>query len=320
MMTRSDAGSMTARLCAFARAYHSGLGKSKIFDDYLAHDMIGKNDYDNIGTLIKNDGDDSTVSRRYGFESLWTFELMDRFYSPVILSRAAFAERALCRFVRKNHEAQYVICGAGLDTFAFRNMWANLRIFELDKKSTHEHKLKRIKELHWDIPDNASYAAIDFKRGNLVDTLLKAGFDVKKPTFFSILGVAYYLSADEFESLIGQISILSDDSRCELVFDFPDDGASGNRAWLNRMARLTASLGEPMEKGFSIDEMRSLLSRRSFSIIRHESPDEIQQDFFLGRIDGQKAPDDVHFILARSMKTMKNKNSTSKEVHEHERI
>ena len=83
--------SMTAKLCSFARAYHSMLGKNKIFDDYLAYDIIGKDVYDEIGSLLKGQVEATGQLPRYGFESLLVFEEMDHYFSPIALSRIAFA-------------------------------------------------------------------------------------------------------------------------------------------------------------------------------------------------------------------------------------
>ena len=104
--------SMTAKLCSFARAYHSMLGKNKIFDDYLAYDIIGKDEYDRIGDLLKGQAEAAHHTPMYGFESLQVFDEMDRYFSPIALSRVAFAERALERFAGRQRACQYVICGA----------------------------------------------------------------------------------------------------------------------------------------------------------------------------------------------------------------
>ena len=112
--------SMTAKLCSFARAYHSLLGKDKIFDDYLAYDIIGKDEYDKIGRLVAGDAaEDAAV---YGFESLKPFARLNRCFTPVALSRTAFAEQALARFSVSDHLLTGESCTAEERQTSFNDM------------------------------------------------------------------------------------------------------------------------------------------------------------------------------------------------------
>ena len=291
--------SATAKLCAFARAYHSSMGKQKIFDDYLAYDMVGAEDYDRLLRMIGESCSPEEYFRRYGFESTLSFEEMNRCFAPIILPRTAFAEQALGHFADAWGSCQYIICGAGLDTFAFRNQRSDIRIFELDHPDTQAHKLERIQALRWNIPENVCYAGIDFTRDKLSDVLLAAGYRPEEPAFFSILGVTYYLSAHDFSGMVHDISYLSRAGN-QLVFDFPDETTffgSGER--VQELAALTARLGEPMQQGFSVKEVRQLLRRQGVRIVHHAAPEEIQREFFGNRLDKQRAFENIHFILGQ---------------------
>ena len=291
--------SMTAKLCSFARAYHSMLGKNKIFDDYLAYDIIGKDVYDEIGSLLKGQVEAAGQLPRYGFESLLVFEEMDHYFSPIALSRIAFAERALDRFARNRASCQYVICGAGMDTFAFRNTDEAVQVFELDHPDTQAYKLRRIHELRWEVPPNAHYAAIDFEQDDLGQTLLHSGFHTSEPSFFSLLGVSYYLTAEAFREFVRSVSILASPGS-QFVLDFPDESTfePDSTSRVRRLAQITEQLGEPMRHGFSLAEMREILASEGFVIRNHESPADIQRHFFADRTDHQQAMENVHFILA----------------------
>ena len=140
-----DMESVTAKLCSFARAYHSNHEKNKIFDDYLAYDLMGKEEYDEIGQLIEHEYDKSLFDLAYTFSGKRIRDKLNRYISPIPLSRAAFAERELTRFTWQRGECQYVICGAGMDTFAFRNDNPNIRIFEIDHPDTQRYKLEKIR-------------------------------------------------------------------------------------------------------------------------------------------------------------------------------
>lgn len=291
--------SMTAKLCSFARAYHSNNERSKIFDDYLAFDLMGIDEYEEIGQLIEHNYDRALFDPARSFSSPRIREELNQYISPIPLSRAAFAERELARFAEERDECQYVICGAGMDTFAFRNENPHIRVFEVDHPDTQRYKLKKIEALEWSIPSNVRYVPVDFSKDDMAAELKKAGFDTGLPTFFAILGVTYYLTLPVFEHTLKQIGALAAPGS-KLVFDFPDDSTFQNSAAerIHTLSDITALLGEPMRHGYSLSEVGAALARQGFLIDAHESPKRIQKRFFDGRADGKSAFENIHFVLA----------------------
>ena len=291
--------SITAKLCSFSRAYHSNYGKQKIFDDYLAYDLMGKDEYEEIGQLIEHDFNTAAVAPQRSFRGESVYPKLDRYISPIPLSRIAFAEKELVKFAKKNGPCQYVICGAGMDTFAFRNGNPDIRIFELDHPDTQRYKLERIRQLEWNIPKNVRYVSIDFAKDDMTEVLQKADFDLTLPTFFALLGVTYYLTLKVFEQTIEKISRLSRVGN-QFVFDFPDQTTFSPNGVerVRRLTQITAKLGEPMQHGFTVSEIQKALFRHNFSVRIHESPETIQAHFFKNRADNQKAFENIHFILA----------------------
>lgn len=291
--------SLTAKLCSFARAYHSNIGKKKIYDDYLAYDMMGKEEYEEVGQLIENDFEVSAFDDKRGFNGSLVYPVLNRYITPIPLSRIAFAENALQEFVKEHGTCQYVICGAGMDTFAFRNGNPEIRIFELDHPDTQRYKLERIRDLEWNIPENVRHVPIDFSTDDMNEVLERAGFDRKLPTFFSILGVLYYLTLPVFEQTLEMISGISENGN-QVVFDFPDENTfsreNARRAY--DLAKITDKLGEPMKHGFRVSEIRQALAGNRFTVVRHETPESIQKTYFDERTDGQTAYENIHFILA----------------------
>lgn len=291
--------SLTAKLCSFARAYHSNHGREKIFDDYLAFDMMGAEEYEEIGQLIEHGYEPKAFNPCKRFSKEKAYREIDRYFTPIIVSRIAFAEGALHAFVKKHGRCQYVICGAGMDTFAFRNDNANITIFELDHPDTEKFKQARIRALSWNIPKNVHYVSVDFSRDNMIDALLAAGFDQKRPSFFAILGVSYYLTLPVFTETLSKIGSLSGRGN-QLVFDFPDDttfraeGAERPKG----LAQITEKLGEEMLHGFSMQEIRQALGCCGFQIYEHADPEEIENKFFKGRTDSLSAYENIHYILA----------------------
>lgn len=291
--------SITAKLCSFARAYHSNVGRKKIFDDYLAYDLMGKQEFEKIGHLIQNDFDLRNTDENEDFETERIFSELNRYIAPIPLSRIAFAEQKLLEFAEKYKKCQYVICGAGMDTFAFRNDNANIKIFELDHPDTGRYKRERISELEWNIPKNLIFVPIDFSKDDMNEELLKAGFNPDIPSFFAILGVSYYLTLPVFEQTIKKISELCR-AEGKIVFDYPDETTlrEKNAERVHTLADITEKLGEKMLHGYSFAEVNSVLDKYDFEIEDHETPQMIQKHYFDGRDDGITAFENIHFMLA----------------------
>ena len=138
----------------------------------------------------------------------------------------------------------------------------------------------------------------------MVKSLKCAGLQPDVPTFFSILGVTYYLTLPVFEETFEKINRISSVGS-RLVFDFPDETTfekyQNKRAY--ELAQITDKLGEPMQHGFTIEEIRRTVSENGFSVIRHETPQIIQKNYFENRADGQSAFENIHFILAEKKET-----------------
>ena len=290
--------SVTAKLCSFARAFHSNIERNKIFDDYLAYDLMGKDEFEKIGQLIQNDFDAEKSDKNYTFASNKIANCINRYITPIPLSRIAFAENKLDAFAQHCGKCQYVICGAGMDTFAFRNDNPEIKVFELDHPDTGRYKRRRIRELEWIIPDNLTFVPIDFSKDDMSERLLTSGYDPEIPTFFAILGVSYYLTLSIFEETIRKISLLCE-AESKVVFDYPDEttlrGQSAER--VRTLADITEKLGEKMLHGYSYKEVYAVLERHGFEIEEHETPQMIQLLYFENRSD-MAAFENINFILA----------------------
>jgi len=295
-----DMESVTAKLCSFARAYHSNHERNKIFDDYLAYDLMGKEEYEEIGQLIEHDYNKALFDQAYSFSGMRILNKLNRYISPIPLSRAAFAERELVRFSRERGDCQYVICGAGMDTFAFRNDNPKIKTFEIDHPDTQRYKLEKIKKLEWNIPANVRFVAVDFSKDDMAMELKKAGYDPNAPSFFAILGVTYYLTLPVFEETLERIGAISAVGS-KLVFDFPDETTlrDDTSERVSTLSGITESLGETMLHGYSVPEVDEALTRHGFIIDEHATPKKIQERFFENRDDGQSAFENIHFILAK---------------------
>ena len=119
---------------------------------------------------------------------------------------------------------QYVILGAGMDTFAFREgeFLAKHQVFEVDHPLTQKDKIERITRAGWSVPDNLTFVPVDFTKDNLAERLTASGFDPSAKSFFSWLGVTYYLSTEAIDTMLAALSELCEDGST-LVFDYPDE-------------------------------------------------------------------------------------------------
>lgn len=291
--------SVTAKLCSFARAYHSNNDRNKIFDDFLAYDIMGKDEYEEIGQLIEHDFKAELYDDTYSFKNADIRDRLFKYILPIPLSRAAFIEKEVDKFVKEHGRCQYVICGAGNDTFAFRNENPNIKVFEIDHPDTQRYKLDKIRELEWIIPENVKYVPVDFAKDDLLTKLIAYGFEYREPSVFAIPGVTYYLTLPVFEETLDNMSrIASKESR--VIFDFPDETTFLEDApeRVKTLSTITEGLGEKMKHGYSYEEIKEALSRHSLFVDEHESPEDIENNYFKNRADNMTAFENVHFISA----------------------
>lgn len=275
--------SMTALVSAFSRAYHSRENTEKIFDDYLAKDILTKDEYnqisENMSNGIKFFNPSFKGSREEGLR--W---IVDNQLSPTPLGRAAFAEKSLESAVKEGRTAQYLIFAAGYDTFAYRKEeWASqIEIFEIDHPSTAEDKQKRINLLGVEKPENLHYVCADFTKENWIDNLvLCENFDERKISFCSLLGITYYLSKEDFIKIINKISNIIPKGSC-IAFDYPDETTHSAAAdeQVKRQTAMAAGAKEKMLASYSYLEMEEILSRSGLSIKEHLTPKEITAQYF----------------------------------------
>lgn len=284
--------SITAKLCAFARAWHSNKARQKIYDDFLAYDMMGKNEYDQMYDLIRRGFTEDNVI--YSLED--TEEIITHYIAPIPLSRIHFSESRLKAFAEKYSKIQYVVCGAGSDTFSFRNDNPNIEIFEIDHPDTQRYKLEKIKDLEWTIPENVHFVPVDFEKEKLTDKLSAAGYIPEKPAFYSILGVSYYLTLPVFTETLSQIAKLSS-AGSVLAFDYPHKSGSFPRR-VYHLEKITRLLGEVMQGGFDYNEISRALYSLGFQIDTYLTPQKIQEQYFSERTDGLCAFENVSLISA----------------------
>jgi methyltransferase (TIGR00027 family) len=294
--------SITALVCGFTRAYHAKNDSPKIFDDVWAERLLSPEEYafmeksvvsllnlyepETAGTV------DETTARRL---------VMQKYNSSTVLSRARFIEDCLEKAISEG-TGQYVILGAGLDTFTLRRpeLAGRVRVFEVDHPASQADKKDRLVRSAGKLPENLVLIPVDFESDDLCDCLLRNGFDPAKPAFFSWPGVTYYL---ELEAIRNTLRIIADLSApgSELIFDYADDTAFDPARISDREKKLqsiTRQTGEPMKSGFVPEELEAGLSRFGFGTVENLDPAAIEERFFSNRADLYHAFDTAHFMHA----------------------
>ncbi|KMY19513.1 class I SAM-dependent methyltransferase [Bacillus pumilus] len=301
---KKDESSVTSLISAFGRSYHSQFDDTpKIFNDYLAKDLISEKEFNDIKENMvqgihffnkdiaqKFEGNTEEILK-------WITQVQ---LSPITLSRAAYCEKVLLNEVALGLR-QYVILGAGLDTFSFRHPELEniLEIFEIDYPTTQEFKKKKLDEANLKIPSNLHFVSMDFTKKLSYQNLTGKGFDNKK-TFFSLLGVSYYLTKEEVSSLIDYL-FTKVPSGSSIVFDYADEKLFEEKGTSNRvenMLKMASIGGEPMKSCFSYFEIEKMLEKSGLLIYEHLSPAQIHELYFKNRNDYLSAFETIHYIHA----------------------
>ena len=278
--------SMTALRVAMRRAAHQLRDSPLVFVDPLALRVVGAE----IAAQLEAE----TAAPET--------ELLAPFLRAFMAARSRFAEDALASAVNAGAR-QYVIFGAGLDTFAYRNPHEaeGLRVFEVDFPATQVWKRERLAEARIGIPSSLAFVPVDFERETLAQPLAAAGFKRGEVSFFSWLGVVPYL---EQSSIRKTLEFVVDSSRTgsELIFDYavpPETLNPVQRLVFERVAARVARAGEPWKTFFDPADLKRQLYSIGLDAIEDLDGGKINARFFSGRADGLRVGDVGRLLRAR---------------------
>lgn len=264
----TDKSSLTALISAFARAYVNKHSNFSFFRDIYAEKLFTEEEFRQIEGFISAEHSNVT-------------DYVNTSLAPTPLGRSKFCEESLEAAV-KTGTRQYVILGCGYDTFSLRNAYPNLQIFEIDKAAVIADKLRRIKRAGFEIPQNVHYISADLSYENIGTVIGKNGFDKRRKTLFSCLGLLYYLTNDEISALFESIATVASNGSA-VVFDFPDSHLfSSNVPRVKEMLKMAEMSGEPMKSCFGYGELEKMLEAHGFLLYEFLNRDEIQHRFFDG--------------------------------------
>lgn len=226
-----------------------------------------------------------------------------RAFRASIVARARFIEDLVIE--RAGHGVgQYVLLGAGLDTFAQRRpeIASRLRVFEVDRPEPQAWKRQRLVELGYGLPEWLRFVPVDFEAGaSLWERLADAGFDASKPAVVVSTGVSMYLTRDANAATLRQVAALASGTTFAMSYLLPLDLVFGEertaREWAERGARAS---GTPFVSFFRPDEVVALAREAGFREAESVSAARLAERYFAQRTDGLGMPKSEELLVART--------------------
>jgi methyltransferase (TIGR00027 family) len=205
-----------------------------------------------------------------------------------MVARSRYAEDHLRSAIAQG-VTQYVVLGAGLDTFAYRNPYPadKLRVFEVDHPATQQWKRSLLAEAAIPVPPELTFVPVDFEKQTLTAGLAQTAFHFQQQTFFSWLGVTPYLTLEAFRATLNAIAALPPGSGVTFEYALhPSLLNDRERAARDLLADRVAKAGEPFQLFFSPEEMQQELRSQGFQTIEEMTSADTNARYFAGRSDG----------------------------------
>lgn len=261
--------SRTALRVALRRAAHQLYDSPLVFEDPIAVPILGPQHHEDLRRTPQRDDRPFSIAMR-----------------AFMVARSRYAEDNLARAVAAGVR-QYVLLGAGLDTFAYRNPWPHLHVFEVDHPATQQWKRELLAAGNIAIPKNLTYASVDFERQSLPQRLAESGFNPAAPAFFAWLGVVPYLTQRAFRSTVSFIAAQPAGSGVALDYGQPREVLPWNeRLAHDSLAARVKQAGEPFQLFFTPQTIAEEF--HAFSNREDIGAPEINARYFAGRTDKLK--------------------------------
>lgn len=261
--------SRTAYRVALRRAAHQVFDDPPVFRDPLALRILGI-------TSARLALNELRAPKRPYSRSLRAF----------VVGRSRFAEDTLHDAVARGC-TQYVLLGAGLDTFAYRNPYPTVTVFEVDHPATQAWKRLLLEQNAIAVPESSVHVAVDFEQDSLIDRLLAAGFRTDAVTVFAWLGVVPYLTSTAMRSTLHVLGSLEGDVSLVMDYSLPREMLPRNEQLaLDSLSERVARSGEPFRQFFSPEQIGRELGDSGMRVVRDLDGFAINARYFAGRSDG----------------------------------
>lgn len=282
--------SRTAQAAAALRAQHFLYTNHPVFSDPYALSLTSSNWARLVqSNLMKRIIHTNAIQRILGL------------LTAQVVARSRYAEDFL-RLAYKQGIHQYVLVGAGLDSFVLRqaNDFPLLKIFEVDHPDTQIHKLKKLQELGLSA-SNVEFVAIDFEKETIADALARSNYQRNLPAFYSWLGTTHYLTPEATLATLESIAKFTAPNS-ELVMDYSVDyqtlrGVERIGVWA--VSRFTRVLSEPLVGQFYPEKLHSRLKYMGYDIVEDLSGKALTARYFKDRADIVRHTDATHMLHLR---------------------
>ena len=279
--------SPTAQFAAAHRAYHFMHNRPAILEDTAAIWLLGPP----LSTILR------VAPLRWLFWRPLIAKV--RPISAFIVVRSRYTEEALQGFIRAGCR-QYVILGAGLDSWALRHDEPGVTVFELDHPATQQWKETRIRSRLGALPSHLVLIPVDFERESIADVLPSHGFDPRSNAFVSWLGTICYLTRGAIEETFASLArVCTPGSR--IAFDYFQPKSTMSSADLTLFEVLDEGgtrRGEPMQTLLDAEDMAEILLSAGFRVVEDLSTTEIRRRYLAQRSDGLDIPGFVRLCCA----------------------
>ena len=220
-----------------------------------------------------------------------------------IVARARFIEDLVVEQAGHGVD-QYVILGAGLDTFAQRRLAIATRliVFEVDQPGPQAWKRQRLIDLGYGIPEWLRLVPVNFEAGDSWwERLVEAGFDASRPAIVASTGISMYLTKDAIAATLRQVAALASRSTLAMTFLLPLELADFEvRPGLELAAKGARASGTPFISFFTPPEILTVASEAGFREVRHVSADTLTRRYFASRTDGLRPPNNAEELMVAS--------------------
>lgn len=270
--------SVTAQRVAMRRAAHQLFDDPHVFEDPLAIAILGEEP----AAKVKSETGGSRHIRAF------------------MAARSRYAEDKLTAAVAQG-ATQYIVLGAGLDTYAYRNAHSRLRVFEVDHPATQAWKRKQLDDAGIPVPSSLTFVPTDFEEQSLRSALEDSGFQAGEISFFSWLGVTPYLTPEAALATLAFIGSLPTGSG--VVFDYAVERSlldPAEQMAMDALASRVARAGEPFRLFLDPRALNRMLKAAGFHEIEDLGPADIDERYFARRTDGLRVSVGLaHLVNAR---------------------
>ena len=268
----------------------------KILEDTLALRLCGCENEAALRMRL-----DQVAARFARSTSLDFAQITLRYLRALVIMRSRYVEDEVDRAIKRG-VTQYVLLGAGLDSFAYRRLdvTKDLRVFEVDHPATQSWKRARLQATGVALPPNLTFVPVDFEKQSLIESLQSNAYRMDVPAVFSWLGVTEYLTPEAIFSALRIVASLAPGTEILFQYDLPKELLDGEtQQALAVVMAFAAANNEPLITFFEPSRLAAQLRELGFSEVWDFSPEEANALYFAGRTDGLRPPPGAHLMGAR---------------------